>query len=367
MTSETLQAPDPETGWARDHVVVENAVVTPPLAYGPRPVCGVFGPGGDEITAAHWKENRKVSQPLQSRPEPRERLSGTHVYGGFLFAHFGHFIVESLSRLWLSEAAGGSRVLMVPRRDGIRRIGGFQRTFFDLLSPRPVDLVLHAVEVERLIIPGQGFGLGKISRATPEFRHMLRERLAHLPADGPNRIYISRTGLPGAGSVLNEDALERNLQRRGYAVMHPQTMGIEEQLSWFKSATHVVGVDSSAFHLLGFVARPDQRVAIILRRNVRDFVPIAAQLEGMIGAAPDIVNALMADWTPPHKTVGNHQSQGEVDHAVLSQRLMAAGFVDDTQGWEVPDRSAVDAAVAHAEQASGHSLTRRVIDRRIER
>ena len=355
------QPPHPDHGWSRGVTVVENAVVVPPRSFGEHPVCGVWGPDGDVPEAAHWRDEKRVPRPLAEPPEPAARLSGTHLFGGFLFGHFGHFVVESLARLWLtSEPAQGW--LFLPRRVHIKGVQRLHRPFFNLLAPEmPVSLLREPVAVERLVIPGQGFGLGAIARGTPEFRAMLRLWTARIRSNGPRRIYVSRSALGGQGGVLNETAIERNLASEGYAIMHPQTMTLREQLIWYKSASHVLGLDGSAFHLLGLVARPEQTIGIILRRSTGDYANIAAQIEGMQGHPPAVIDALRANWMPPDRANPNFLSTGELDHAALAERLEAGGFIAKAQAWRAPEEAEVEEAIRAVEAAGEQPLVRRVV------
>ncbi|QDA35702.1 glycosyltransferase family 61 protein (plasmid) [Paracoccus liaowanqingii] len=359
--------PHPDTGWSRGRTVIENAVFAPPVDdFGPYPTCGVFDKNGDVPTAAHWRENKRVSQPVCERPKPTAYLSGTHIYGGFLFGHFGHFLVESLTRLWVTDEPYAKSFLFMPRRENCKSFRSYQTAMLDILAPDvPAQLVSQAVEVERLIIPGQAFGLGAISRGTPEFRSMLRARMSKLPTNGPKKIYISRTLHSAVGGVLNEEILEENFAENGYTIMHPQKMSISEQLIWYNSAEYIVGVDSSAFHLYAFVGRPDQKVALILRRNVDAVSHIVSQIEGMIERQPTIINSLVAEWMPERYKFGFHQSLGEANHDDIRIKLISEGFLKSEKKWRVPTSDEALTAVRIGEKSKGETLVRRVLQKRI--
>ena len=190
--------------------------------------------------------------------------------------------------------------------------------------------------VEELLVPGQGFGLGRIAEGTPEFRATMTRMAQALPSDPPRKIYVSRTRFNGRGGVLYEKTIERNMMDQGYTIIHPEKMDLQEQLRFYKSATHIVGVDSSAFPIAGMVAEPSKKIAFILRRDNKAHESIAAQISGMIGRDPVIIDALAANWVEKGATSSNHLSWGELDHASLARDLQDHGFIDDKNRWKAP-------------------------------
>ncbi len=358
--------PQPSEGWSRSFRVVKNAILTPPEVFGGFPVCGVYGPDGDEPFAAHWREDKLISRPVLDPPTPVEHLSGTHVFGAFLYGHFGHFMLEATTRLWMTDIEKPESYLFMPRRDVLSEIRGWHKEVYDILIPDiPTRLVSKPVSVETLIIPGQGFGLGTIVEGTPEFRFMLRKRIEEVPADGPEKVYISRSRNPNFASVLNENVLEENLKAQGYAILYPEKMTILEQLSWYKSATHVVGTDCSALHLFGFAANPDKNVSIILRRNTNDYVHIARQIKAMIGRSPEVINSLTHQWVQDLTKDGNHKSYGEIDFQETGLRLKEAGLVDDLNRWRCPSAEEQEVSVERSNKRKEKPLKRKEVGVRL--
>jgi hypothetical protein len=64
-------------------------------------------------------------------------------------------------------------------------------------------------------------------------------------APGPERIYVSRAGIHRR-RLSNEVALLDGLAARGFSVISPETLGLEEQIRLFQDARVVVGVHGSA-------------------------------------------------------------------------------------------------------------------------
>lgn len=362
-----MNQPLPDSGWSRSTLTIENALVCPPTSEGKlHQDCGVFAAGRDIAEAAIWRYDKRMTMPVREPPTTPEPLPGTHIYGGMIYGHFGHFIAETLSRAWAIRKVKAESVILIPKHGLLTEVKGYQKDLFQMFGGDiPVNITQKPLVVENLIIPGQGFGLGEISRATPEFKEMLRETTEGITPAGVQKIYISRTRFGGRGGIINEAILDENFAALGYTVLHPQRMSVREQLAHYKAATHIVGLDSSAFHLLGFVARPEQKVCIILRRNARAYQHIALQLEGMLKRPPIIINALDADWMPEQQTFANHLSWGELNHHDLAIQLAQADLIDSASTWRVPETMVPAEALAAAEQVSKSPLIRRVIDTRL--
>lgn len=341
-----LPLPDPRAGWSRSVMRLSNAVIDP--AEG-----GVWQGGVLCPEAALWRWNRAYRGGKGTAPANPAALAGRHLWGGALFFHFGHFLVESLVRLWGTEASGAASILFAPKSLRGKRpdaLAGYQQRIFALLGVHvPVRIVYEPLLVEDLIIPGQGFGLGKIARGTPEFRQFAR-RLDPGPGApmAGRKLYISRSALPKkTGSILGEAALEANLIDEGFEIYHPQNHSIDAQLRTFRDTTHFLGPDGSAFHLAGFIAQPHQTFTLIKRRSAREYVNFVEQLEAA-RVQVTVIDALAANWTRPIKAKADQFSWGEVDFTRLSDELLRLGLISTplSAGAERADHAAELAQIA---------------------
>lgn len=294
----------------------------------------VFSDGRLRIEAALQRGNGYYRGWRGTAPADPRRLAGRHLYGGTLFFHFGHFLTESLSRLWAAADSGAQSILFTPKSLRGRRpaeLAGWQAEILDRLGIRlPVRILYDPVEVEDLVVPAQGFGLGRLSEGSPAFRAFARGlRPADTEGAMPDgaRVYLSRSRLPRkSGSILGEARLERALADQGFAIFHPQDHPIGDQLRVFAGARHLLGPEGSAFHLAGLVAAPWQEFTLIRRRSAPDHLTIRNQIRAM-GARVNVVDALAAEWLRPGKTRPDDMSWGEPDDAALSARLMDLGLI----------------------------------------
>ena len=342
------------------HRVLDHATV---IAFGTDKARGVQRPAGvlDRTgapvdLAQCWRDSRQpVTQPcaLPADTSPRH-LPGTWLFGGMLYAHFGHFLCESTARLWGIDLQGHdiSGVLYHPKPKLTRpaRLLDPTRPWLAVAGVTlPVEAPADPVTVDRLLIPEQGFGTGDMVAGRPEYRAYLRRHFgAQIAPDGGARMYISRSRLYSKrGRILGETLLEQHLAAQGYEVFHPQEHPIDTQIARYKAARQIISTDCSALHLAAFFADPTDQVAIIARRpgpTVDDFI---AQYRAFCGLVPRVSSHL----TALHGLAGAKLAQmsevyAEADFALIQQDLHAAGFIAAGPRWSNPDPQQIAAELA---------------------
>ncbi len=342
--------PAPDAGWSRSLREVPSARVVPPVSGGLVQASGVLDAAGAHVPeGALWRRDRPISTAPQDPGKIEEKLEGTWLWGGPLWLHFGHFLAESLARLWPLETHRGKidGILFTPKRPrNADRIKRWQWQVFSELCPgMEVKLAAAPVEVERLLVPGQGFGLGPISSGTPEFRSFMKARFgAGIAPDGPERLYISRSRFEfRKGSLIGEARFERHLEEHGYTIFHPQEHDIPTQIACYKAAQKVIAAEGSAIHLLAMVAPPEQKLAIAVRRRSSATGYLENHLRAFGGIEPLSIDALARNWMPEGERRARH-ALGEIDFPRLQDALLMGGFIEPApDAWENLDKAEVAA------------------------
>lgn len=326
-------------------VIVDNAIIVPPSRErGPNnrfQASGVLTAEGEMVeNAITWGEGRQVNlTPEMPDPETIEHLPGQHMFGGIMFGHFGHFLVESTTRLWALDEVRPAieSIVYTPKINArpMQFVRQFRPLFNVLGATVPVRSTPVPLRVDRLFVPRQGFGQFELMRGSEAYRaYMRRHAGRRIPAKGADKIYISRSGLQrDRGGLIGEWLLEQQLQQEGYHIYHPQNHSLIDQVAQYKAAKHIVSVDCSPLHLVGFVGNADQKVAIIKRRSM-ELVPFFVdQLRLFQNIDAFEVDVLVDEWLPhPDKRPGR-RSCGEVSFARLHDALAEKGMVSGKQPW----------------------------------
>lgn len=320
--------------------------------------------GAPVIDATTFRMGTVLEVPFvdRSRIHPARTLKGRYLYAGDFWAHFGHFLFESLARLWaldhISEPLDG--IIYLSHHPGSDLHPGTLQA--NILQALGIDLPVHVLsdvtEVEHLVVPRQGLGLGSLAAGTPSCRRFLQERLRKIPPrKGAERLYLSRAGYQNRrGGILAEHLLEANLQAQGYTVFSPEKHSFEDQIAAYLGAEKIIGPDSSALHLFGFVGRADQDLAIVLRRTA-GAVDMLPQITGFTGAKPLVIDCIQAIWSRSNARISTWNHFAELDLEALGPVLQGKGFIDDLSLWRGARHRQMKKIRAHMEQQLGSVLT----------
>lgn len=324
---------------------VEGATVVPPeKGLGNQSVqkSGVLRPDGSFVPlSVTWRGTSQVTiAPPMPATDRVGHLPGRWMFLGPLFGHFGHFLVESICRIWafdrLRDEIDG--VLYVPKfQNRPDHVANVYRPLLQALGvTAPMVNLDEPTRVDVLHVPQQGFGMFQMIEGAPEFRDFIRANAARdIAPHGAPRIYISRTELPpGRGSVLGERWLQAQLEVEGYVPFHPQKHDFFVQIAAYKAATHVISLDCSPLHLLALVGNETQKVGIVARRDGGLEQIFARQIRAFHGAEAHPINVLTRNWIEAHANRPSRTSWGEADFAALGIALGEAGLISGAVRWQ---------------------------------
>ncbi len=178
--------------------------------------------------------------------------------------NYGHWLFDCLPYLlsWRGSLRQGRLAVLVPP------LADWQRRTLELLDV-PASSVIEAPEpsvlCDNVIVPGLKLvdfepTTGSKSSSLPqpgptvvEAIQILRARICPTAAiDQPERIYISRRGIKSFRSVCNEDEVEALMLQLGFAVVQPQNLSFDQQVTFFARARviagpHGAGLTNAAF------------------------------------------------------------------------------------------------------------------------
>ncbi|SPF81279.1 glycosyltransferase family 61 protein [Pseudoprimorskyibacter insulae] len=341
MTVDPTLQPKPEDSWSEDLLTVDNALMATPkgkltLSF----KAGIFDADGNPVhQASVWRGNRRIMLPPRRLPDPKRTMDGAWLWGGLLYNHFGHFLCEGTTRLWaldhLPQPVNG--LLFYAKYEGEEgeAVRGYHERFIRLMGcDLPITIVRQPTRVDRLFVPGQGFGLGPMSPGSPKFRAAVAARFGRdVAAEGPKKIYVSRSEIgPRKGGLLFEKQLEELLVQQGYEIFHPQKHSLDEQVARYKAATHILAAEGSALHFLAFCARADQNIGMVVRRVSGATRNIQRNVGGFCGKTPSVFKAIKRSWMPETST-RKHMAVAELDFPQLQRELQQAGFISDGPAW----------------------------------
>lgn len=221
-----------------------------------------------EADHLHFTQRRAGTLFAVHRPAPadlpvRERLPQAH-FGGVLFPFYGHFLIESLSRL-PDIPDDGLPIVFMGLGDTVK---DWQTRFF---ADAGLSRRLHFTRKDSLILVDQLFRPDQTATIHADIssrfiRHT--QRLFAPSASRGRRIYLSRRQSKNA-PVEHEAAFEDGLRTLGIEPLCPENLPVREQVRLLDEAELVVAVEGSALHTLVFSTTP-KRVLVLPRRQTLD-------------------------------------------------------------------------------------------------
>lgn len=260
------------------------------------------------------------------------------MFAGLCYTQFGHFIVESIGRLWnyrQMSSCDPFLVYLLPRR--LPSSLGGQSFIFDILKgfQIPLDRILFVdkpMRFRKIVIPEQRYGFGMMHSPAPDFIDFLRTFKFDQRVRGhqtkTDRLYVSRTKFRGRGAMIGETILEAYLRKNDYQIIFPERLSLSEQLTLYQNAKQIIFADGSA--ALACVLLPDLRaeVAIIARRRDRDLdCQTLVDCMSGFGNPPVWIDHVVRQY---QFGMPSWDALAEVDWHAVSIDLATYGFTADT-------------------------------------
>ena len=207
--------------------------------------------------------NLNVAYPFD-RNAPR--VDETVVYGGFLDNHFGHFIVESLARMWwyLENCDRRYKFVFISPDKNMHRSPLIE--YFLLLGLDRKDMIFprKPTRFASIIVPEQAsYIFGGFRDKAMAVYNAIRDKAR--PSKHEN-VYFTRTQFYGK-SCIGEEYFEHYYRALGYEIIAPERLSIREQISVAAGAQKIVCVNGSAHHHLLF-CQDGVDITLLLRETL---------------------------------------------------------------------------------------------------
>ena len=204
-----------------------------------------------------------------------EAFAGTALYGGVLFPAFGHFIAESLHRLWASyqdPALGNVPIVFHSTGPGLHKDRTLPSWMTQIFALSGIDakrrvIVNRPITFETLIVPSQGSLLGK-GPVTPDYGTIFPPQRPEPMVEREGHLYISRSRFIHGGSYLGEMLVEDVLRETGkFRIIHPQDYPVTEVVAMLESCQSAIFAEGSAIHIIELCRAPVPKIFAIVRRK----------------------------------------------------------------------------------------------------
>lgn len=202
-------------------------------------------------------------------PTQVSTIDETVIFGGIIDTHFGHFVLDCLSRLWfkVKNPSMKHKWAFIPIKNEI--IPEYFYTFMELLGICRDDIIIvqNITSYKETIVPEQS--LISFEYAKPEFLSIY-ETIVKNCGDKSSykfkKVYLTRTALNGqsTGVCLGEEYFEEFYSKQGYKVISPEKLSLREQISIIHNCDEVVCTMGTLSHFCLFM-KNKSKITILTR------------------------------------------------------------------------------------------------------
>ncbi|MFK3943055.1 glycosyltransferase family 61 protein [Pseudomonas monteilii] len=189
------------------------------------------------------------------QPKPTKLLKGRYLFLGSMHDHFGHFLVEGLSRLWILQYLSESDISslkiiiyepgIIPPATKILEYLGIKKSQIYFLNEPCI--------VEELIAPSIAYRTHFWARSEMNavYEKVASAALQERPSDFPKKVFLSRNKV-AARKLTNEVELESLYKEAGYWIIRPEDLPIGDQIRIAAGAECIAGCTGSNMYLALF-------------------------------------------------------------------------------------------------------------------
>lgn len=186
------------------------------------------------------------------------------LYLGRVFDHYGHFLLESLSRLWCFNEFDNLKnefdyyLIHIREQDFLNRSYATQLLDFLGIEREKIIWFDKLTKIKSVTIPEASISLKNfVYTAFHQTFTPIHNKFDQVkPTSQP--LYLSRTLFKNkyGRNFINEDKLENLLIEKGFNVVHPQFLSLEKQMYLFNRHKYIIGLRGSALHNILFSLHP---------------------------------------------------------------------------------------------------------------
>lgn len=218
-----------------------------------------------------WEDMAAREKFLSERPQAIN-LSGAWLFGGPLFFHFGHFLSESISRLWayrnlINEVDG--IVFFIPPYMKNPKLPNYMIECFNLLGikKQSIKLVNEYTKVDSLFIPEQGtiLSVGAKSWYDEKLIELDVKSKIEFKSNKNSIAFFSRRNFKLSGRNMGWGYFEKSFSKN-VEVIFPEEIPLIEQLKKIYTANILVFEEGSSIHLLDLLPKLNKKIIFVKRR-----------------------------------------------------------------------------------------------------
>lgn len=232
---------------------------------------GVVDNQGQYVPLSGIPERIQNSYTFENPPFRDEKV----VYCGYLVNHWGHFLVEAVTRLWyaLEQDASIDKYVFFLNEKEERQIKGNYKEFFVLLGIwDKLELISTPTTYREVLVPQISFQC--MHAYSPKYLAVFDAIADNAPVDPSwtpyEKIYFTRSHFAKEnGYEFGLDSLDDYFRANGFQILAPEKIPLAQMIYYLRNAGEIASMSGSTPHNMLF-ANCGQKLTIIERLVMND-------------------------------------------------------------------------------------------------
>lgn len=209
--------------------------------------------------------------------EKEECVPETVVYCGRIIGQWGHFLLETITRLWffLEHDNPNYKYVFIVKEGSFPPIEGNFKQFFELLGINERIVLLNkATQYDKVIIPERSFQYRRFY--SPEYLKIIDKVIENALINKStikkqSRIYLTRSKFEKAQQTeVGLEMLDNFFANNGYQIISPENMPLDEFICRLRGADICAAESGTVAHNFIFCSKKQSTIVIERQALVND-------------------------------------------------------------------------------------------------
>lgn len=217
---------------------------------------GVIDTDGEYIEISKTKARVEGKYAIDS--EDLNSSNRTVVFCGYFHKVWGHFITESVSRLWyaLEKNPEVDRYVFIGDYGQESCFSGNYLEFLKLLDiADKTEIIIRPTKFKKVIIPDNGFVYNEYytDKYVQMYDSINAKGLSLYYGEKHEKVFFSKRLIDSSiMSNINEKAIDSFFKKNGYKIFYPERLSLTDTIGILQNAKYFAGLTSSLSHNLLF-------------------------------------------------------------------------------------------------------------------
>lgn len=217
----------------------------------------MFGRGGVMDETGNYIETSGIKNRIYGKYNytVSEYKDERVVYCGYFIKHWGHFLVEAITRLWYfleEDCLVDKYIFFVGMKSEDLKIEGNFREFFRLLGVLDkIEIINQPTSYREVIVPALSYSEGDYfsQQYKDIFARVVKNAMAETGKVAYKKVYFSRSKFQRRGcGEFGKDMLDKFFERNGFERICPEELTLSEMIAIIQNAEILAAPSGSAAH-----------------------------------------------------------------------------------------------------------------------